>query len=367
MKQQRNKFEQDLTDLLEKGVSDVVYPGAVLLVAKGGQIIFLKEAGNLSIIPGVLPMKKDTIFDLASLTKPLATTMAVMKLVNDGMMGLDQSLADLIKTSPLGDKKALTVRSILNHCAGFKDWLPFYSDLIKYKADIRKKTLRKKLIEEPLQYLQGTECLYSDLGFMTLEWIVEEVSGETLCYFVQRNFYNPMGLKRTFLSKGNLPFNKEEFAATEDCPWRKRIIQGEVHDDNAYAVGGYSGHAGLFGTAEEVFIIVDMLREHYLGKRSDYFSPDMVREFFRRQEIVKGSTWALGWDTPSSENSSAGRYISANSIGHLGFSGTSLWMDLDKDVLAVFLTNRIHPSRNNIKIRAFRPMLHDLIFKEIPG
>ena len=355
-----------MTDLLKQGFIKGVYPGAVLLVAKKGQIYFQKEVGNLSIIPRVLPLKRDTIFDLASLTKPLASTVAVMKLVDDGRINLDQTLSDILKTDNLGDKKALTVRSILNHCAGFRDWMPFFSELVNYSADVRKKVLRAKIIKEPLQYAHGTACLYSDLGFMILEWVVESASGDTLADFVHKNIFNPLRLKRTLFLPADPPFDREEFAATEDCPWRKRIIQGEVHDENAFAVGGYSGHAGLFGTAEEIYTISNMLSGHYFGKRSDFFSPDTVREFFKRQEIVKGSTWALGWDTPSPENSSAGRYISSKSVGHLGFSGTSIWMDLDKGISVVFLSNRIHPSRSNIAIRAFRPALHDLIFKEIP-
>lgn len=366
MEQQSNKFQQRLTNLLEKGVVNGVYPGAVLLMAEKGRIIFLKEAGSLSLIPSVLPMRRDTIFDLASLTKPLATTLAIMKLVNDNRINLDRPLSDIMKTNKLGDKKVLTLRAILSHCAGFKDWMPFYSDLMKYSADIRKNVLRKKIIEEPFQYAQGTKCLYSDLGFMILEWVVETLSGESMADFVHKNFYAPMGLERTFLSTGNPPFNTEEFAATEDCPWRNRIIQGEVQDENAYAAGGYSGHSGLFGTAEEIFIIANILMEHYTGKRSDLFSPGIIREFFKKQEIVEGSTWALGWDTPSQENSSAGKHISPNSVGHLGFTGTSIWMDLDRSIIVVFLSNRIHPSRSNIKIRAFRPILHDMIFREMP-
>jgi len=365
MEQKLKNFQHKLTDLLEKGVTEGVYPGAVLLVAQNGQIFFLKEVGNLSIIPSILPMKRNTIFDLASLTKPLATTVAIMRLVNDNRIKLDQPLSDLIDTNSLGDKKVLTLRAILSHCAGFKDWVPFYPDLMKCRADIRKKVLREKIIELPLQYSQGSETLYSDLGFMILEWVVEAVSHETLRDFVHKIFYGPMGLKRTFLSTGDLTFNRDEYAATEDCSWRNRIIQGEVHDENAYAAGGYSGHAGLFGTAKEIFVIADILRKHYTGEKRDYFSPDVVREFFKRQEMVRGSTWALGWDTPSSENSSAGKYISPHSVGHLGFSGTSLWMDLDRNILVIFLSNRIHPRRNNLKIKAFRPVLHDLIFTEM--
>lgn len=361
-----NNFSKKITELLEKGLIEGVYPGAILLVASHGQINIIKAVGNRSIIPDVLPMKKDTIFDLASLTKPLATTLSIMRLVDDGRIGLDESLSGIIGSFPLRDKKDLTIRSILCHCAGLKDWMPFYLDIINFEEGLRKRALRERIIEEPLLYPPGRQCLYSDLGFMLLEWVAEEASGQTLRDFVHGNFYKPLGLKRTFLSKGDAPYDREEFAATEDCPWRKRVIQGEVHDENAYAAGGYSGHAGLFGTAEDVFVIAEMLRGNYLGKRNDFFSPDIVREFFRRQEIVKGCTWALGWDTPSEEGSSAGRYISANSIGHLGFSGTSLWMDLDKDMVAIFLSNRIHPSRDNVRIKSFRPILHNLIFREAP-
>jgi serine-type D-Ala-D-Ala carboxypeptidase len=364
-----NNINEKITELLEKGLTEGVYPGAVLLVASHGQINIIKVVGNRSIIPDVLPMKKDTIFDLASLTKPLATTLAVMKLVDEARIGLDEPLSGIIRSFPPGDKKDLTVRSILCHCAGLKDWMPFYPDIINFEEGLRKSALRERIIEEPLLYPPGRQCLYSDLGFMLLEWVVEEASGETLRDFVHEKFYRPLGLKRTFLSKGDTQFDRDEYAATEDCPWRKRVIQGDVHDENAYAAGGYSGHAGLFGTAEEIFTIADMLKGHYLGKRNDFFSPDIVREFFTRQEIVKGSTWAMGWDTPSAKDSSAGRFISANSVGHLGFTGTSLWMDLDKDVIAIFLSNRIHPGRDNVKIKPFRPLLHDLVFYDasIPG
>ena len=152
---------------------------------------------------------------------------------------------------------------------------------------------------------------------------------------------------------------------TEDCPWRERVIRGEVHDENAFALGGYSGHAGLFGTVDDVYHIVNMLRGHYRGGRRDFFRPETVRDFFRRQDLVPGCTWALGWDTPSEESSSAGNYFSRNSVGHLGFTGTSVWMDLDKDVIVILLTNRIHPTRNNERIKAFRPKLHDTVMEEL--
>jgi CubicO group peptidase (beta-lactamase class C family) len=162
-----------------------------------------------------------------------------------------------------------------------------------------------------------------------------------------------------------MSYPKEEFAATEDCPWRKEVLRGEVHDDNAWSLGGYSGHAGLFSTAEEVYVIANMLREHFFGLRRDFFKPETVKEFFRRQDIVAGSDWALGWDTRALEGSSAGKHLSRDSVGHTGFTGTSLWMDLEKDVIAILLTNRVHPKRDNDKIKQFRPVFHDAVMEAL--
>jgi CubicO group peptidase (beta-lactamase class C family) len=287
----------------------------------------------------------------------------------------------------------------------------------------RKKLLREWIIEEPFAYEPGKGSLYSDLGFMLLEWVIEEQTGVTLPEFAQKNFYGPLGLRRTFFSGGgekeegeNPPrppfrkggsveekggerarkggsgrgegeeksldshlrgndellftsngreYAKEEFAATEECPWRKRVLQGEVHDDNAWTLGGYSGHAGLFSTAEEVYVMANMLREHYLEKRDDFFRPETVRDFFRRQDIVKGSDWALGWDTRALEGSSAGKYFSRDSVGHTGFTGTSIWMDLEKDMIAILLSNRVHPKRDNDKIKQFRPVFHDVVIEAL--
>ena len=143
-------------------------------------------------------------------------------------------------------------------------------------------------------------------------------------------------------------------------------MQGEVHDENAWSLGGYSGHAGHFGVAREVWVIADSLMKHYFGRRGDFFRPETVREFFCRQDIVKGGDWALGWDTPALKGSSAGGYFSRQSVGHTGFAGTSIWMDLEKDVIAVLLSNRVHPTRESPeKIRGFRPRLHDAVMAQL--
>jgi CubicO group peptidase (beta-lactamase class C family) len=359
--------EDRIQTLLFEGVTDGVYPGAVLLVAQEGRIVILREAGHRLLTPHAKPMQKNTIFDLASLTKPLATTLAIMKLVDRGDLHLDQALMDLLPGPMPKDKRSVTPRLLLAHSAGFVDWKPLYLELGDFEPEKEKAVLRERLLNMPLAYTPGEETLYSDLGFMVLEWIVEERAGIPMRLFLDRYFYGPLALRKTFLcnKSSKIRFKEEEFVATEDCPWRKRLVLSDVHDENAYAVGGYSGHAGLFGTAEDAFTLVNLLRSHFFGERSDYLKPETVRQFFTLQSLVEGSTWALGWDTPSPENSSSGKHFSKKSVGHLGFTGTSIWMDLERDVMVIFLTNRIHPTRNNEKIKAFRPRLHDVIMEEL--
>jgi CubicO group peptidase (beta-lactamase class C family) len=288
---------------------------------------------------------------------------------------------------------------LLSHAAGLVDWKPYYLTLVDHPFESRKRVLREWIIGEPFAYPPGKGTWYSDLGFMLLEWVVEEKTGETLPEYVHKHFYGLLGLERTFFlttsEAGNPPWPpfakggreeggfaeerekrggegrhsqrvaKEAFAATEDCPWRKKVLQGEVDDENAWALGGYSGHAGLFSTAEEVYIITSMLRENFFGLRRDFFKPETVREFSRRQNIVQGSDWALGWDTRALEGSSAGKHFSRDSVGHTGFTGTSIWMDLEKDVVVILLTNRVHPTRNNDRIKTFRPKLHDAVMEAL--
>ncbi|MEW6664259.1 MAG: serine hydrolase [Thermodesulfobacteriota bacterium] len=366
--------------VLEEGVTEGVFPGGVLLVAQASHIMILHAVGMAAVIPNPIPMRTDTIFDLASLTKVCATTLAMMKLVDDGSIGLDQTLSDLIPSSNLGDKGSLTCRMLLSHTAGLSEWRPFYLRLTGYPLEQRMVKLREWIVQEPFAYGPGKGSLYSDLGFMLLQWVIEEKTHTTLKHFVEKTFYEPLGLTRTLfvstvdvesssgspapLKRGNLCV--QEFAATEDCPWRKRILQGEVHDENAFALGGCASHAGLFSTAEETFVVAELLRSLYRGERDDFLMPETVRAFWKRQEVVPGSDWALGWDTRSAEGSSAGRYFSRHSVGHTGFTGTSIWIDLEKDVTAILLTNRVHPSRENPeKMKAFRPRIHDTIMEEL--
>lgn len=359
------RAKDTIGELLNRGVAEGVYPGAVLLVSMRGRPCFFRAVGYRSLVPYRTPMEAGTIFDLASLTKPLAASLAAMKLVDEGRIGLDQPLADSLPDGLPEDKKGITLRMLLSHSAGFPDWRPYYLDLIHHEMSERKLVLRERVLHEPLLYSPGSGMLYSDLGFMVIEWVIETLCGAPLSAYLEEKFYARLSLRRTFLwSKERAGRHcREEYAATEDCPWRNRVLQGEVHDENAYAAGGYSGHAGLFGTAEEVCAIAELLKSHHAGRREDFLRPDTVRAFFSPRGGHAGGGRALGWDTPSERDSSAGRFFSPHAVGHLGYTGTSIWMDLAKDVIVLLFTNRVHPTRTNEKIKAFRPAIHDVVMQ----
>ncbi len=353
---------RDADHLMRQAVADNVFPGGVLLVSKEREIIFFEAYGFANIFTK-REIRKDTIFDLASLTKPLATTLAIMKLFQEFVLDIEQSVGSLIPQFRDTEKADIRVRDFLAHCSGLPDHRPYYGRLCKVSPDRRKGLLRKLLVAEPLICPTGEQVIYSDLGFMILEWLVEQISGQRLDHFIHENIYQPLGLENLFFVDTRLGPVPGDFAATECCPWRKMLLEGLVHDDNAYAAGGIGGHAGLFGTACDVHTLLSTL----LGAVHGYFSAcifqkNTLKMFFERQ---RGSERTLGFDSPSLRHSSCGHHFSRRTVGHLGFTGTSFWMDLDRSVIVILLTNRVHPSRNNMKIRVFRPELHDAVMRRI--
>lgn len=354
-------------DLMEKAVDEGVFPGSVLLVANKGEVAFLEAFGQARLSPK-RAMTKDTVFDLASLTKPLATTVSVMLLVQQGRLSLDQTLGSAIPESLGTNKQDITVRQLLSHTSGVPEYRPYYRTLARVPSPELKSVLKELLLSEDLDHEPGKVCLYSDVGFMILQWLVESAAEEPLDRFVQESVYEPLKLKGLFFVPLNSHNGKDDrpYAATEDCPWRKRILDGQVHDENAYTSGGVAGHSGLFGTAYAAYVLLQELMTTYLGEpNTGLFHPDMVQTFFRRHSDV--GSWALGFDTPTRPDSSSGRHFSDQSIGHLGFTGTSFWADLTKAVIVILLTNRIHPTRQNEKIKDFRPRLHDTVMETMGG
>ena len=350
---------------MQRGLADGVFPGGVLLAARDGGVVFFEAFGLARLIPE-RPLTTHALFDLASLTKPLATATALMRLVQQAELNLDQTLGSAVPEFSGTDKASITIRQLLSHTSGLPDYRPYFKELAELPRANRKDSLRSLLLSEELIHKPGEACLYSDVGFMILEWLVEVTARKPLDHFVQELVYRPLGLNHLFF----VPLNGSEqgkglpYAATADCPWRRKILDGEVHDDNAYVLGGVGGHAGLFGTAQDVYRLLKELLSVYMGgSNTGLFDREIVEVFFRRMSDL--GSWALGFDTPTRPDSSSGKYFSDQSVGHLGFTGTSFWVDLAKNVIVILLTNRIHPSPDNEKIKAFRPLLHDLVLEAL--
>jgi len=348
---------KQVESLMRQAVDDGVFPGGVLLVSTAGAVVFFEAYGYADIFAR-RKMKRDTVFDLASLTKPLATTLAVMQLISKGKLELDSELSSLLPRFKNTDKSRIIVRHLLRHDSGLPDYRPYYENLRELPPTRRKTALQDLLVNEPLRHPVGKQTLYSDLGFMILGWIVEQVSGKRLDCFVSEEIYGPLGLDLFFVDIG-AGRRAAEFAATEQCPWRRILLDGNVHDDNAYVVGGVDGHAGLFGTAEAVHRLLMVLLSDFQDRsEARIFNKELLKVFLQRQE---GKRRALGFDTPALTDSSCGQYFSKRTVGHLGFTGTSFWMDLERSVMVILLTNRVHPSRENNLIKEFRPKLHDAV------
>lgn len=352
-----------------------VFPGAVVHVRRRGELRCEVAAGSAVYAPTGTAVTSHTLYDLASLTKPLATATAVLQLVQDGVLHLEDLVVSHLHEfhrTAIGDT---TIWHLLTHSSGLPGWRPFYQELTQDTARPGPvggdRSNAGRVLEfirsERLEFVPGERSLYSDLGFMLLGWIVERRSGCSLDEFCRSRLYGPIGAwPLSFVRRGqsvtNIFGSESVVAPTEEDPWRGRLLEGEVHDENAAALGGVAGHAGLFGTAQAVACVGQAWLDAW-GGRPNRWSSDLVRRFVTRQTVIPSSTWALGWDTPSSPASSAGTHFSARSFGHLGFTGTSIWIDPTEQLVVVLLSNRVHPTRQNDGIRAFRPMIHDVIWE----
>lgn len=346
-------------DLLEEAVAAGVTPGGVLVVARRGTIVLEQTAGRLTYEDDARAVTPSTIYDLASLTKVIATTTLMMRRVESGALDLDATAASRLpelEGSPVG---GATLRDLLAHSSG----LPCCSELFR---ELGEGLDRDEARARYLEHIAATElevgprerAIYSDLGVLLLGEILERHSGRGFAELVQDEILGPLGLADT----GYLPADslRKRIAPTEFDSWRGRLPHGEVHDENTHALGGIAPHAGLFGTARNVAAFAQTMLNGgaYGGLR--LADDDTVALFTRRADLVPGSSRALGWDTPS-DPSSAGRYFSARSYGHTGFTGTSLWIDPELELIVVLLTNRVHPTRENIAIRRLRPAIHDAV------
>ena len=341
--------------LLEQSAADQAFPAAVVEVGTAHHPLWKQAFGHLSYRSGAAATRDDTVFDLASLTKVLATTPLVMRLIERGGLGLDDPVSTRVSLWRDDDGiEPVTIRDLLAHCSGLPAHLPFFKEL-KGRA-----AFEHAICSTALMYPPRSKSIYSDLGFMLLGFILED-------------FGSPLSLQFDTLREQmggiqDLQFHPPAVwlprtAPTRQDEWRARVLVGEVDDGNAWALGGVAGHAGLFGTAASVGECARHLLQILEGRHGS-FQEQTLRTFITRRTDIPGSSRALGWDTML-PTSSCGTRVSPRAFGHVGFTGTSLWIDPDAAVYVVLLTNRVHPTADNEAIKQVRPALHDAVMAEL--
>jgi CubicO group peptidase (beta-lactamase class C family) len=351
-----------LRALAQRAVDDGVTPGLVLGLAQAGQVHFLHAFGHRQVVPEVEGLTSDVVYDLASLTKAVVTSLLIMRGIGDGIWALDDPLDKHLPA--LAPRPEITLRRALAHAAGFAAHRPFFEQVINQgvaPADGRERVLALAAAE-PLAYPPGTRSLYSDLGFMLLGDLVERGLGGRLDALGERLLFAPLGLRATGFA-GSTAFSGHKLAPTEHCPVRGRLLCGEVHDLNAFAMGGVAGHAGVFANAADLLGLAGALcaawRDAGVAGGAPLVPAEVLRLFWRPAGIP-GSTWRLGWDGPAASGSLAGDRLSRQAVGHLGFTGCSLWIDPERETCIVVLTNFVHPTvGKDPRFRALRPALND--------
>lgn len=337
--------------ILAQAIEARAFPACSLAVALCGELVAQKTLGRFTYDPSSAEVTTATIFDLASLTKVAGTTAMAMVLYERGMLDLEAPLVAIVPEFTLGDPRRaqVTLRMLLAHSSG----LPAYEKLF-LRAKTREQLLHAAFATE-LTSDPGTRAEYSDIGFIILGIALERLADEALDTFCQREIFGPLAMSHTSFNPAKVL--RESIPPTvDDRTFRHRIIQGEVQDENASVLGGVAGHAGLFATAGDVALFAHAM----LNGGYPILRPETVNLFTRREPAPEGTSRALGWDTPSTPSQS-GKYFGPRSFGHLGYTGTSLWVDLDRQLSIALLTNRTWPDCRNQAIKQARPAFHDAV------
>jgi CubicO group peptidase (beta-lactamase class C family) len=335
--------------VIETAVTNHAFPGAVVETGGRGGVRWTQAFGTLTYAPDSPRVALDTIYDLASLTKVLAAATQAMRAVDAGALALDRAVAGYLPAWRGADRAGVTIADLLEHASGLTAYLPFFRD------HHGRAEFEHAICTLPLEYAPRTQSIYSDLGFILLSFILEDVGFPVAGFPLRAN-----------TAGGWIGFNpprdlRERCAPTELDLWRGRLLQGEVHDENCWALGGVAGHAGQFGTAAAVGGFARGILSQFAGDvESGLHVSDVTFARFVQQSAVPGSSRALAWDTML-PTSSCGTRLSPRAIGHTGFTGTSLWIDPAQDLYVVLLTNRVHPARDNNRIQPVRRALHDAI------
>lgn len=339
-----------LDSLVEAALADRAASGIAVAVGRHGRLVHLRGYGRVDWGAGAAPVTDSTLFDLASLTKVVATTTAAMQLEDEGRLSLDRTVASYLPELSDSAKQAVTVRMLLSHNGGFEAGAPLYQ---RFRGRVE---YLEQINARPLKALPGTRTEYSDWDLVLAGLVIERVTGETLDGYVAGHVFRPLGMRETLFLPTGFPHSR--IAATEVARDRGGLIWGEVHDPNAYALGGVAGHAGLFSSARDLAVFAQMLLNggEYGGAR--VVRPQTLARWTAPQG--PGSSRALGWDTPSG-TSSAGRFFGPRSFGHTGYTGTSLWVDPERGIFVVILTNRVNPTAENMKHVALRRAVADAV------
>lgn len=363
---------EKLSTLLTEHINSGEFPSAVYVVGERGEIVFADALGHSVIQPYRIANKLDTIYDLASLTKPLITGMLSARRIELGELTLDSSVSHYLPEFERTDKQMITVRELLTHTSGLPAWRPLY-----ILAEDEPERAAGAIASLDLEYKPGTRVVYSDLGFIALGILLERLTGQRLAEMAQREILEPLQLKQTFFNpelalqtgiaaceSGNV-YEKEmaiETGAGDYPNSRQRLIWGEVHDGNAYFLGGAAGHAGLFSTAGEVF----QLAQQFIADSSKLLAPETCKLFRQNMTEDLEEARSLGWQLAATKDSTAGMDLPRDSFGHNGFTGTSVWIDAEHARVFILLTNRTHarelPFAN---INAVRRQFHSLATTEI--
>jgi CubicO group peptidase (beta-lactamase class C family) len=342
-------------ELIRLAVADRAFPAATVAITHKGSLIALKAFGRLTYEPNAPEATAATVFDLASVTKVVATTSMAMILYERGLLDLDLPVVAVVAEFAGEDPRrdAVTLRMLLAHSSG----LPAYEKLF-LRAKTREELL-SAAFATPLAANPGAKAEYSDIGFIILGVALERIAEESLDHFCRHEVFGSLAMMHTTF---NPPVAWRAFIppTANDESFRKRIIQGEVQDENASGMGGVAGHAGLFASAEDIAVFAHAM----LSGGRPILRPETLALFTRRESSPPGTSRALGWDTPSSPSQS-GKYFSANSFGHLGYTGTSLWIDPERQLSITLLSNRTWPECSNQVIKQLRPKFHNAVVESL--
>jgi CubicO group peptidase (beta-lactamase class C family) len=338
-----------IDSIIAAAIAEGVTPGAAVVVGRHGRLAHMAGYGRTDWTERAPGVTDSTIWDLASLTKVVATTTAAMVLEEQGRLGLDRPVHLYLPEFGVPGKESITPRLLLSHQSGM------VTRMLHREAQGREQYL-EKIRAHPLRWKPGAHTHYSDWNMIMLQFVIERITGQSLSEFVQDQVFGPLGMRDTGYNP--LPEQRARIAPTEFQELRGGKVWGVVHDENAWAMGGVAGHAGLFSSARDLAVFAQMLLNggEYGGRR--VLQPQTIARWTARQS--SGSSRALGWDTPS-PNSSAGHYFSPWSFGHTGFTGTSIWIDPHADLFVIVLTNRVNPTRENMKIAPLRRAIADAV------